>query len=281
MPSRGYLLCCIERTGSSLLGNALAGTDMAGRPLEYFNPMTQGKPWMRAILGDSAMVGGLPKILSAGTTPNGVFGAKVHWAHLRHISMSIDGQWNESARRAPFALLRSRLPELLLPAAASELLRSQFTNPRSLAPAYALLHSQLPDLRIIWLRRQNMVARAISHFRARQTGIWYEPLSKGDSVPARQVDNSDLSEVHILYCLGGFQQESWHRFFQENDISPHCVTYEELVENYEATVRRVLEFLDIKSDGLTITPPISLKQSDALSDELEERYRKLSAEAGI
>ena len=76
MPSRGYLLCCIERTGSNLLTQALTGTGMAGRPLEYFNPAEQETPWMREILGASPMVEGLPAkmpvkpwLASEGPTP--------------------------------------------------------------------------------------------------------------------------------------------------------------------------------------------------------------------
>jgi LPS sulfotransferase NodH len=81
-----------------------------------------------------------------------------------------------------------------------------------------------------------------------------------------------------LYCLGRFQEEWWQRFFQEHEISPHCVVYEELVADYESTVRGVLGFLGLNSEQTCIPPPRSQKQSDALSQEWQERYRKLSAE---
>jgi LPS sulfotransferase NodH len=281
MPSRGYLLCCIERTGSNLLAEALAGTGIAGRPVEYFNPVEQARPWMRDILGDSTMVDGLPKILIAGTTPNGLFGAKLHWGHFRHLGMSISGEWNDAQRVAPHELLRSQVPNLLSRAAACELLRSRFSDLRSNATAYQTLRSRLPKLRFIWLRRQNMVARAISHVRARQTGIWHQTLPKSSSVPNNQVYEFDLMEIHHWYCLGAFQEELWQRFFDEQDISPHYVKYEELVADYESTVRRVLRFLDIDGEQIFIRPPRSLKQSDALSEEWEERYRRLSVKAGI
>jgi LPS sulfotransferase NodH len=59
------------------------------------------------------------------------------------------------------------------------------------------------------------------------------------------------------------------------------VVYEELVADYESTVRGVLGFLGVTSQQTVIPQPRSLKQSDAISEEWEERYRKLSAEAGI
>jgi trehalose 2-sulfotransferase len=277
MPSRGYLLCCLPRTGSTLLAEALAGTGVAGRPLEYFNPFEQEKPWMREILGDSSMVDGLSKILIAGATPNGWFGAKVHWIGFRYLGMTINGEWNDSEREVSHQLLRSRLPSLLPPTVARELLRSRFSELSWQQTACALLRSRLSELRFVWLKRQNMVARAISHFRARRTGIWFQhhPLSRGSEVPDEQVHDSDLAEIHNLYCLGSFEEESWWRFFQKYEISPHCVIYEELVTDYEPTVRRVLGFLGIEGERTLIPPPRIRKQSDALSEELEERYRRL------
>ena len=51
--------------------------------------------------------------------------------------------------------------------------------------------------------------------------------------------------------------------------------------DYESTVRGVLKLLDIHVEKNLIPPPATMKQSDALSEEWEERYRKMSAEAGI
>ena len=126
-----------------------------------------------------------------------------------------------------------------------------------------------------------MVARAISLFRARQTGVWHKSLSRDRAVPDNHVENFDFAEIHILQSLGGFQEEQLQRFFKENEISPHSVVYEELVTSYEPTVRRVLDFLQIRTEQTRIPPPSSLKQSDSLSQEWEERYRRLSAEAGL
>lgn len=281
MPARGYLLCCIPRTGGSLLGQALGGTGVAGRPLEYFNPAAQQKPWMRAILGESDLVEGLPKILSAGTTPNGWFGAKLHGSHFRHLGIRINtGKWQDSPPGPLLELLQSRLPELLPQEAAYELLRSRFSD-RSHATAYAFLRSALPDMRFIWLKRQNRVARAISEYRARKTGLWYLPASQSDAVAKEHLHDFDLAQIHNLLCLGGFHEELLERLFRQQGISPYCLSYEDLAADYESTVRRVLKFLDLDAEQALIPPPRIRKQSDALSQEWEERYRKLSVEAGI
>jgi len=278
-------VCCIERTGSNLLTTALHQTKVAGRPLEYFNPVEQDKPWIRAILGESDMVGGFPKILLAGSTPNGMFGVKAHWAHFRLLGLAVKGEWSESQRVAMYELLRAQVPALLSPEAANELLRSKFSDMSQASAAYSLFQSQLPDLRLIWLRRENMVARAISHFRAKLTGVWHQAGSSSNSAPAKRIPDSalefDLHEIHRFYCLGAFQEKSWQQFFKENNITPHCVVYEELETNYESTVRGVFEFLGIDSSKTPVPKPSLLKQSDALSEDWEQRYRKLIQEAAI
>jgi len=98
-----YLVCATERSGSTLLCELLAGTGVAGRPEEYFEflsatgrvrqpreyfpadadpailellaplaPPLPNVPWERR-LADAR---------ERGTTPNGVFGAKMMWAYL-------------------------------------------------------------------------------------------------------------------------------------------------------------------------------------------------------
>lgn len=281
MPSRGYLLCGLERTGSSLLAGALAGTGVAGRPLEYFNPGMQDKPWIRNILGDSSIIDGLHKVLIAGTTPNDVFGAKVHWTHFRYLGMQINEEFREAKRTKMYELLRSPNPELMSLESANKLLRAHFSDLRPQAAAYELLRSYLPSLRFVWLKRNNMVARAISLYRARTTYVWSRDAAQSGKAPVEQALEFDLAEIHNLYCIGVFQEETWLQFFEAHEISPLCLSYEELVADYEPSIRRVLEFLQIESAGAAVHTPTLAKQSDALSQEWEQRYRKALPEAGV
>jgi LPS sulfotransferase NodH len=274
-------LCCIERTGSNLLTRALEATGLAGRPAEYFNPVEQQRPRMRQILGECTVVTGLRKILTAGTTSNGWFGAKIHWGHLRYLGLSVDGEWTEARRTELHDLLRSQAPDLLAREAAVRLLWSRFAQAHSLRSAYELLQSHLPDLRVIWLRRTNMVARAVSLYRARRSGIWVQHITQQPASAAAPLDAADLAEIHRLNCLGHFQEESWQRFFREHALVPHCVTYEDLVADHEATVRGVLRFLGIRDERTRFPPPSSVRQADASSQEWELRYRELSTRLGL
>ncbi|HET8755371.1 MAG TPA: Stf0 family sulfotransferase [Solirubrobacteraceae bacterium] len=109
--SVSYLVCATPRSGSTLLCETLRTTGVAGNPLEFFEarPETgvpRGPLDYLAGLDDAealALVAGAPppeappysdlrgcedydehlaRVRAAGTTPNGVFGAKIMWAHL-------------------------------------------------------------------------------------------------------------------------------------------------------------------------------------------------------
>lgn len=88
-PSRSLIICTNPRTGSWMLCTALAQTSVAGYPSEYLIPWDEGD-W-------SALwnVSGYPEFLDAmkleGTSPNGVFSAKVMWGHIGHLLDRVRG----------------------------------------------------------------------------------------------------------------------------------------------------------------------------------------------
>ena len=104
-PSLTYLVCATQRSGSTLLCKAIAATGVAGAPEEYFEARhTTGRPPAPGDYGIdldvklppapaySSLEGiddygdHLRRTLAAGTTPNGVFGAKVMYSQLPDIT---------------------------------------------------------------------------------------------------------------------------------------------------------------------------------------------------
>ena len=110
-----YLVCATPRSGSTLLCEGLKATGVAGRPEEYFEAVpATGRPRApadyleglddpdaHALLGSAPPpdtppysslldVGSfdehLARVREWGTTPNGVFGAKVMWGHVEDPS---------------------------------------------------------------------------------------------------------------------------------------------------------------------------------------------------
>src|SRR3954453_22602611 len=106
---RAYLVCATPRSGSTLLCELLKGTGVAGCPQEYFETLRstgyprqprqyfEGVPEVQALL--PPVDPGAPEaefdwdgVLRAGTTPNGVFGAKVMWGHLEDLWPRLGGR---------------------------------------------------------------------------------------------------------------------------------------------------------------------------------------------
>lgn len=264
-----YFICSLPRSGSTLLGQGLQDTFLAGRPVEYFN---------RGYVGGSLQRPGttifqyLNAAKRAGTTENNVFGAKVHWFQLSEFLVhftTIPG-WNR----------------LLLPQLISRL---------------------FPNDRYIWLRRTDRLRQAVSLYKALRLNIWWRtsgtqqnksathlpfshPLARqqvrsaylggGDrlrlnagngqsnSAPLSSID-ADIRMIERLESILAAQDACWAQFFEESDIQPLVLTYEDLCTAYEPMIVAVLDYLGIsKREGLTIPTPRLAKQSDANSEEL-------------
>jgi LPS sulfotransferase NodH len=77
-PRISYMICSVPRSGSSLLCEMLANTLHAGMPAEYFRPDRIAmfkRRWGVATFDEYRRA-----LLERKTSPNGVFGLKVHWA---------------------------------------------------------------------------------------------------------------------------------------------------------------------------------------------------------
>ena len=88
--SDAYLLCGTPRTGSTLLCDLLRSTDVAGRPESYFrlpDEQAWADRWQLPRNGAGAFDYGdyVRAAVVAGSSPNGVFGARVMWGTLEEI----------------------------------------------------------------------------------------------------------------------------------------------------------------------------------------------------
>ena len=164
LPDTSYLICATPRSGSTLLCEALNNTGLAGHPKEYFEALKmtglprQPKEYFEEIengtildalgsysrlkeeYGEPTFWDGagyaryLARVLEEGTTPNGVFGAKMMW-------WDYFDDFLKKARAIP-----------------------QYDShdiPTVLARVF-------PDLHYIWLSRQDKVRQGVSHWKAIQ-----------------------------------------------------------------------------------------------------------------
>jgi LPS sulfotransferase NodH len=235
-PSVSYLVCGTNRSGSNLLGGLLKSTGVAGRPEEYFwrgHEADWAERW-----GASDPAEYVRAAIEAGTTPNGVFGAKLMWPHMDDLLAKVS-VISEDRRES----------------------------------ALGLLDCVFPNLRFIWIWREDMVAQAVSFSRAIQTDEWTAGVRNRPGGEPR----FDFKHIRALHDEVIRQNRAWRRWFELNGIAPTRVRYEDLVDDMEAVTFRVLDSLGVEVPPGTTPEAKHSKQADAISAEWISRYR---AEAG-
>ena len=245
---RLLVIASVERTGSTLLCSILRGTQAAGAPEEYLNIQTKNFARLRKMVGAPKLrLSQLPMALARlatgryswkdissfsqvsfrdyllavareRTTPNGVFGVKMHWnQYKRHmLDMGVDASfWNVPVK---------------------------------------------------WVRitREDELRQAISFVRAAQTESWNSNMAtKADPVYDADAITTALSRISD-------ENSDWDVYFAQNNISPLHITYEQLTRDMDATIRRVMAFIETPID--VVPEPQTKKQGDAVNKEWAERF---------
>lgn len=87
-PSKVLVIASTGRCGSHMLGHALYKTGCFGFPLEYANAANLAE-WKRRLKKDD-FYGVMDEIQRRRTSPNGVFGIKIHYPHIKQFG-GLDG----------------------------------------------------------------------------------------------------------------------------------------------------------------------------------------------
>jgi LPS sulfotransferase NodH len=239
-PRLSYLVAATQRSGSTLLCRALADTEAAGRPEEYFlcGPPEAFPPgwtfWEDGLFAqrhDSLDRDGYLKLVfDLGTTTNGVFGAKLMWNNL------------------PWVL--DKLGEL-----------PRF---RGLDPA-ATFHALFPDLHVIHLVRRDRVRQAVSWARAAQEGVWVVSDTEPAKPAAKPVyDHDFIAALEGLLMEG---DQGWPALCSELNVEPLTIYYEDLVDptGYEDNIRSILDHLQV--DATSVQIPSTSNEPSSRCDE--------------
>jgi LPS sulfotransferase NodH len=238
-PRRCYVVCAIARSGSNLLTDGLHMTRRAGRPKQFFLPSQEAHHAAKSHLDSRDFAGYVRGIIPATATSNEVFGFKLMVWYLKDF------------------LRRLRETNAFGGESASDL---------------EILRNAFPRLEFIQIVRRNKVRQAISRARAGQTGLW--KLCNGKKPKAEPSFDPRL----ISNCLAEatIHERMWKEFFDSIAVEPFRVEYEQLCEDYENTLRRVLDYLQVSLPrGSRIGPPGTVRQADEISAEWEERFLAL------
>ncbi len=194
-----------------MLCGLLDSSGVAGHPASYFNRKSLNEyadDWRIARPRDGRIDEAFVRAaLTAGKTPNGVFGGRV---------------------------MAESLPELIsgLAAAAS--------GPA--ATAVDLLSARMGRLGFVHLRRRDVVAQAVSWAKSLQTHFWHP----GEAVaPGGRDPHYDEELIGRLVATIERAEADWTTWFASHGIAPCEVTYEELAADPRRTARNVLDYLGL------------------------------------
>jgi LPS sulfotransferase NodH len=241
-----YFICATPRTGSSLLLGLLESTGVAGRPQAYFRSPDEplwADRWQLPRAADGGFDYGdyVRAALATGRTDNGVFGAKLMWGTLDEVVTKL----------APL-------------------------HPDLDGNDVALLRRAFGRTRFVHLRRDDVLAQAVSWLRAEQTGTWFVGGNGEISGGAGDGRAPHFDADGIGHFVSTIRQHNaaWESWFARWGIQPHAVRYEELVGDMAATTHGILDFLGLEvPDGGYPVVARHRRQSDELNQQWIARYR--------
>jgi trehalose 2-sulfotransferase len=281
--NRSYLVCTTPRSGSTLVCQALKATGVAGRPEEYFEALRKtGRPRRpeqyfvgvadesildhlgeRSLADDpqpaplwsrTAYDRYLEWAMEVGTTPNGIFGAKLMWGYF--------GDFVGLLRNVP-----------------------RFRD----VPLAELLPTVFPDVTFVRVVRANKIRQAVSLWKAVQTATWRENEREQDSMhvddgspPYRSFLEEHRPQLRFHYRAIAhlldeilLEEASWDAFFEHCGTDPVLVLYENFAADPETSTLNLLERMGLDPPPDFHFEPRMKRQSDAINDDWARRYSEL------
>lgn len=265
-PENAYLVCATPRSGSTLFCEALSATEVAGRPAEYFEALratdVPRRPHEYFDLPDPELEALLPRVeqqptpelagatdylaylswaIEQGTTPNGIFGAKLMFGYLGEFT----GRLRETGR---------------------------FQGDHDLE----VLESAFPGVRYVRVVRLAKIEQAVSLWTAIQTQAWRHDGEAGPGAGAGGAAPEPVYHrpaiAHLVRYLTE-HEDQWSSLFASAGVQPLTILYEELVEHWEPTMRRTLHFLGVPdADRIPLPEPPLQRQAGGRSREWVGRY---------
>ena len=136
-----------------------------------------------------------------------------------------------------------------------------------------LLNEVFPKAKFTQIFRRNRIPQAVSFAIADQTEQW-DSTKKKQNEP---VYDSGLLDQCLSQILN--QETEWTFFFQINNINPHIIYYENLLEDSKSVCKKFVDFVESETNfDFNIDTSKFNRQSNQLNLEWEKRYR---SERGI
>jgi LPS sulfotransferase NodH len=228
-PELTYLLASVPRAGSTYFSHLLWRTGCLGAPLEYLNFEPAG-PYGFASASPELQRQLWRSVLRRRCSPNGVFGLKAFPPQLDQL---------------------------------------QQRNPPLLEEVLATILPHGGPRRIVYLRRRDRLAQAVSYARASLSGVWRKEQETA-AAPAIEYSAEALKAAERGIA---FQESAWEQMFAELGIEPLTVWHEDALADGMAIADAVAKYLGVSLDAqAAVEVPSIEKQSEGQSREWLERY---------
>jgi LPS sulfotransferase NodH len=181
---------------------------MGGIRIEYFNPYVEQEICQEEGPFPS-WTDYLRHVLTAGTTPNGVFGAKIHADNLVSLMYQLRRAFPERSQLGDLQLMRTVFPEI--------------------NSAHSFIY--------IW--RRHVLEQAASLMIAEMRGSW------NDTTPITGEPVYDRSALIRAYWTLMQQHSAWQDWFARYRIMPLPVSYERLVGERETVLAEVFQHVGV------------------------------------
>jgi len=145
--------------------------------------------------------------------------------------------------------------------------------PQADYPRLIIWRHAFPNCRHIFMTRRNKVRLAVSWWKAIKTNEWHR-IKGNDPETYNQKDDYCFEAINHLYNESSMREAGIQEFFSEGGIVPLNIFYEDFIQEYEETIKKVLAYLGLESDMIEIPAPYFEKLSDELSEEWAHRFRK-------
>lgn len=236
-----YLVCSVPRSGSTYFCHLLGSTGSLGmQPYDrrrYEHILRYFRDGFEGVDWSSTGVAELfDAAFAASATPNGAMGFKVMWEHFDRIL--------DEGRR----LGRDRG-------------MSRLEAEKRIAG----------ETKFVWLRRRNEVRQAVSWNKALQSNGWN--IEAQQEYRGRYV--YDFPGIALARRRIRRAETAWERFFERCGVEPLVLYYEDYLADIPAALRAVAELLGLPPPANIAAESRLLQvQSDALSEEWEQRFRR-------
>jgi LPS sulfotransferase NodH len=148
------------------------------------------------------------------------------------------------------------------------------TSWQDFSPFTAGYKQIFPNLRVIYLDRKDVIAQAVSLYRAAESGTWH--VRRGAAFAARAAGALEhLNLAHLDTWLARIEAEKrgWKRFFAAEQITPMRLFYEDFASDVTKAVAAISAFLGVALN-CEIGPEVGYeKLGDAASAAWIERAR--------